>query len=327
LGGEGVWTSWVREEGFKPLVFGSGQSSESGLMLIACWRLVLHIRKNPVDIIYVCGARAAFILRFVRVFFPEIKLVHGVRWNPISNSNLDRFFRLMERLTHSRVDAWIANSEAAKRTLISICGIPSKKVHVIYNGLESVPNNIVALNKRPMLVLTVANLSPRKGHVEYLLIIQQLVKKIPNLKFVFVGRDNMNGRVQECIDKMGLGNFVFCKGFQGDVSKWYQQARLFVLPSQWGEGCPTSILEAHSYGVPVVAYKIDGIPEIVEDNKDGMLIDKNDKFAFKNAIIDLIENESIAAKMGEAGSRKINYIFTIDQCAVSHSSFFEEIMD
>lgn len=325
LYGEGPWCDWIRSQGREPLVLGRG-GPDGGLMLGAFWRLIRHVRSHPVDVIYVCGARAALLLRLLRIFLPSVKLVHGVRWNPDSNSRLDRFFRLMERFTHSLVDAWITNSAVAKETLVLRCGIPAGRVFVIYNGLESMPVDVPALEERPREVLTVANLNPRKGHREYLQVVCEVVKAIPDAKFVFVGRDDMNGEVQQAIEKAGLSGHVCCEGFQADVSPWFRRARLMVLPSLWGEGCPTSILEGAAYGLPVVAYAIDGIPELIEDGVDGGVVSPNKPDELASAIVRILENRVRAASMGRAGREKVASRFTLARCADEHAQTFHQLI-
>lgn len=320
LNGEGPWCDWVRLHGCEPLVL--GRDRIGGLMLGVFWRLICYVRSNPVDSIYVCGARASFLLRILRVFMPRIKLVHAVRWNPDSDSSLDRFFRLMERFTYFMVDAWITNSYVAKKTLISRCKIPEERIFVIHNGIESAPTNVVPLNERPMEVLTVANLHPRKGHKEYLKIILDVLKSVPNVNFVFIGRDEMNGEIQRAVEEIGLVDKVSYEGFQADVSPWLRRARLMVLPSLWGEGCPTSILEGFAYGLPTVAYAIDGIPELIENGVDGVIVSPSMSDSLANAIIDVITNPLVAESMGRMGSEKVARRFTLESCADKHAQTF-----
>lgn len=325
LYGEGPWCDWIRSQGRKPLVLGRGRAG-GGLMLGAFWRLIRHVRNHPVDVIYVCGARAALLFRLFRIFLPGIKLVHGVRWNPDSDSRLDRFFRLVERFTHPLVDAWITNSAVAKQTLVSRCGIPAGRVFVIYNGLESMPADVPPLGERPLEVLTVANLNPRKGHREYLQVVREVLKAVPDAKFVFVGRDDMNGEVQQAIEEAGLSGHVCCEGFQGNVTPWFRRARLMVLPSLWGEGCPTSILEAFAYGLPVVAYAIDGIPELIEDGIDGVVVLPNKPDELASAIVRILENPVSAESMGMAGREKVASRFTLARCADEHARIFHKLI-
>jgi glycosyltransferase involved in cell wall biosynthesis len=317
LSGEGPWCDWVRSNGYEPLIFGR-KCSEKGLMFAAFWRLICYLIQYPVDVIYVCGARASFILRLLKIFFPEKKLVVGVRWNPNTESQLDRFFRLMERFSHPLVDAWITNSKIAKTTLVSLCQINPKRVSVVYNGLNTIPSDPIALEERTMEVLTVANLNPRKGHLEYLATVKDVVKVIPNVKFVFVGRDDMGGKIQTAIKESALSDHVSYVGFQRDISKWLRRARLMVLPSLWGEGCPTSIMEGFSYGLPIVAYAIDGIPELINNNLDGRLITPGLSHKLTDAILDILQNPANGEEMGNAGREKVLKTFSLVQCAKRH---------
>ena len=102
-------------------------------------------------------------------------------------------------LSHPLVDAWITNSKIAKTTLVSLCQVNPKRVSVVYNGLNTTPSDPIELGERTMEVLTVANLNPRKGHLEYLATVKDVVKVIPNVKLVFVGRDDMGGEIQSAI--------------------------------------------------------------------------------------------------------------------------------
>jgi glycosyltransferase involved in cell wall biosynthesis len=325
LNGEGPWCEWIRSQGREPLVLGC-KSVGGGLMLGAFWRLIRHVRCHPVNVIYVCGARAALLLRFLRIFMPGIKLVHGVRWNPDSNSRLDRFFRLMERLTHSLVDACITNSAVAKQTLVSRCNIPAERIFVIHNGLESLPTDVPPMGERPLEVLTVANLNPRKGHREFLQVVREVLKAVSDAKFVFVGRDDMGGDVKRMIADTGLTGHVRCEGFQADVSTWFRRARVFVLPSLWNEGCPTAILEAMSFAVPCVAFAMDGIPELVEDGDHGILLHRGDYSGMAFAIISMLTDASRASKLGMQGRDRVHSHFSLMKTEALHSAVFNEII-
>jgi glycosyltransferase involved in cell wall biosynthesis len=320
LDGEGPWSDWVRSQGHKPKVFGE----HTGFFRMV-WKLYQDINDRSTDLVYVCGARASFLFRLLLIFKPNIRLVHGVRWNPDSDSRLDRLFRLMERLTHPLVDGWIVNSAIAKKTLVRRCRIPSSKVHVIYNGIESIPSRVPPLLGRPMEVLTVANLSARKGYLEYLRVVREVADKVTGVRFIFVGRDDMNGAVQREVNRQQLDGIVEYFGFQKDIAQYYSRARLFVLPSLWGEGCPTSILEAQSHGLPVVAYKIDGIPQLVSHDTNGFLASPHNSDALATYILKLLESPTLAEEMGKSGRKTIDEAFTLEQCVNSHKAAISAI--
>ena len=93
----------------------------------------------------------------------------------------------------------------------------------------------------------------------------------------------------------------------------------------WGEGCPTTILEALSYGVPVVAHNIDGIPELINHGDDGLLLELNDANGFKE-IVRLLNHYDNLSLMGERGRNKIKSEFTIRSCVDNHYNVINEIL-
>ncbi|MES2662035.1 MAG: glycosyltransferase [Pseudomonadota bacterium] len=327
LKSEGPWCEWVRSQGVNPIVLGKGAShGRSGLFSsIKC--LFKYLKVEPVDIIYVCGVRASLWIRLFKFLIPHTKIVHGVRWNPASDSHLDIFFRFVEKISFWLIDGWITNSKAAKKTLIDQCGISESKIQVIYNGIESIPVEPPFLSSRPCEILTIANLNPRKGHREFLEAIKIVVSKIPEAKFVFIGRDDMNGLIQQAIINNSLQDNVHCEGFCSDVTPWLQRARLFVLPSLWGEGCPTSILESFSFNVPVIAYAIDGVPELVQHASDGYVCEVSKTALLADYIIKLLKDVSLSEAMGVKGRSKIKNHYSLEASSNFHHEFFKKLID
>ncbi len=328
LDGEGPWCDWVRELQRHPVVFGyrKGAKAHGQLNLRAFIALRAYIRREQINVIYVCGIRAAFILRWMKPLMPGVCLVQGVRWNPASDSRLDHWFRFLERWSNLLVDGYITNSQIAADTLAQRCRIPTRRIHVIYNGLAEIPADDSETSARPLEVLTVANLSPRKDHLNYLNAITLVLATIPQARFIFVGRDDMSGEVQHAIEQKGLAHAVRCVGFQMDVSSYLKRARLFVLPSPSGEGCPTALLESFAWGCPVVAYAADGIPELVNDNVDGFVVPPRDVTAMAEKIITMLNDGSLAVKFGQAGKKKVADKFTLGACAKFHEIAIKRIV-
>ena len=324
LDGEGPWSDWVRSQGHQPLVFGVRNGPLHGTLRLGAFvSLLRHVRREHIKIIYVCGLRASLWLRLLNWLAPDVKLVHGIRWNPGSNSRLDKIFRVVERRLGGLVDLYITNSQIAATTLIERCGISAEKVRVIHNGLAEIPINIVPLARRPLNVLTVANLNPRKGYLEYLSAVEIVLQQIPDVHFTFVGRDDMNGKVQSAIRERGLSERVSCVGFQQDVSSWMMSAKLLVVPSLWNEGCPTAVLEAMSHGVPVVGYALDGLPELVRHEQDGFLVPVADTELLAKNIINLLRETEVANRMSTSSLAHSVAEFQLNRCVRKHWDAFE----
>jgi len=213
LGEHGEWSKWVSSLGIEPLVLG-----EPRFCCFSYFKLYKLLRNTPVDLVYVCGVRAALVLRLFRWLLPKIKLVHGVRWNPVSSNILDRFFRFSEKYLHKLVDGYVTNSVVAKKTMTTYCNIPVDCISTVYNGMGEIDFIEPCWNDRCIEVITVANLSRRKGHREFLQVIKRVISLEPIVKFTFIGRDDLNGEVQDNIRTEGLGDYVRYEGFHVDIN-------------------------------------------------------------------------------------------------------------
>lgn len=282
------------------------------------WKLMKYIYTSKPDVIYVVGFRLSVFLRFFCKIFTKNIIVQGVRWNPSSKSNLDKSFRLFERFFSFLIDGYIVNSNSARELLKTIS---INKVELIYNGISNFQNNKTSSSSKSY-VITLANLSRRKGHVEYLKVIHNVVQEIPDAQFLFLGHDNLNGQVQQIITDQGLSSNVRYLGFQSDISNYLAESSIFVLPSLFGEGCPTSILEAFSHKLPVIAYRIDGIPELVSHDDDGLLISPGDTESFSIAIKNLLLNPNKANQMGIKGYIKVKKNFSLEVMTRKHNEYF-----
>ena len=307
FGSYGVWSEWVASAGGVPICFDK-----------RVWKLLKYIFTEKPDAIYIIGFRLAVLLRVITPFISKSFLVQGVRWNPNSNSMLDKTFRFVEWLFGSLLDGYIVNSNSARLNLNKLV---KKNIELIYNGIADIQpiNSKKSDNKN---IITIANLSVRKGYKDYLRAIAIVVNKVPESRFLFLGKDNLDGKIQQLIIDNNLENSVQYLGFQEKIDEFLENSAVFVLPSLYGEGCPTSILEAFSFSLPVVAYQIDGIPELVTHGVDGLLFDVGDVNALADGIINLLLDPEKSTKMGISGYQKVKDYFLLNDMVKKHNDYF-----
>jgi glycosyltransferase involved in cell wall biosynthesis len=285
--------------------------------------LIKNLAKNQYDVIYVIGFRAAILVRLFCVFFRNTKIVQGIRWNPNTKSVRDVVFRCCERFLSILIDKYISNSIVAAKNLCEYLKIDFSRCEVVYNGVDIKSN---AVFPRKIKIVTVANLSPRKGCLEYLVqVVAVICKEFREIEFVFIGRDDMAGALKSKSDELGLSGCVRFTGFVSDVVSELEDSLAFVLPSRYGEGCPTSILEAMACGLPIIAFEIDGIPELIEDNKSGFLIKNDDYVGMFKTLKMLIQNPELAKSVGSYGNRKVREKFSIYECSRRHAQIFRDL--
>jgi glycosyltransferase involved in cell wall biosynthesis len=275
------------------------------------------------SIIYSIGICNCLLLRFLKSVLP-FKLIVGVRSNYSHNTFNHNIFNYIEKYTWTMVDHYISNSIAASHTLSTKCFIPSTLVSVIHNGF--VHTDIHPVNEySSRSISVVANLSPRKGHLEFLSTVKDLTDKYNDLHFFLIGKDYMNGEVQAKCSQMKLDKHVTFTGYVSNVYEYLSQSCMFVLPAKWGEGCPTSILEAMACALPVVAYSADGIPELLSSSNLPLLANPTKANLYVN-IDYLLSNPTQMQKIGCANLNHLKTHFNDVSFLQNHLKIFNSLL-
>jgi glycosyltransferase involved in cell wall biosynthesis len=155
-----------------------------------------------------------------------------------------------------------------------------------------------------LLVGTVAILRRKKGHAELLEAVPQVLARFPNAHFVFAGDGAQKENLETRIAELGLGGHVHLLGLRRDVVNVLHSLDLFVLPTHQ-EALGTAFMEAGAMGLPTVATRVDGVPEVVADGVTGLLVPVNDSPAIARAIIELLADPARRQAMGTAARMRI----------------------
>jgi glycosyltransferase involved in cell wall biosynthesis len=110
-----------------------------------------------------------------------------------------------------------------------------------------------------------------------------------------------------------------------ELSVCYSRADVFVLPSLC-ESCSMSLLEAMSHGLPIIATNVGGTPELVESQRNGILVAPGDAAALGAAIVRLSEDVALRARMAEANVSRVADAFTVQAMAAAYVSVYEQIV-
>jgi teichuronic acid biosynthesis glycosyltransferase TuaC len=200
-------------------------------------------------------------------------------------------FQLM-RYTLKQATGVITVSEDLRRHAIGL-GLPPDRVTTVLNGCDfstfhprdrSHARRELGVPEDAELLLYIGWLSPTKGLVELVDSVAALRARHPNLRLALIGEGLYQQSLQEQVDAAGLKDRVLFLGRQSsdDVSRWLAACNIFCLPSH-SEGCPNVIVEAISCGRPVVATRVGGIPELVDD-ECSILVPAQDTAALTNAL-------------------------------------------
>jgi L-malate glycosyltransferase len=226
----------------------------------------------------------------------------------------------MSRWKYRQVDCFICASEAIRRMLIAD-GVPEPKTVTVHEGIElgrveaAAPANLhqdLFLPHGAPLVGNVAALVPHKGQRHLIEAAALVVRQVPDARFVIAGEGELRPTLERAIREHRLEKHVILAGFRPDILSLHKAFDIFVM-SSITEGLGTSLLDAMAARKPIVATATGGIPEVVEDGETGMLVPPRDHEGMAAAIVTLLEDPALRARMGAAGLARARQRFSAER--------------
>ncbi|AEG18294.1 glycosyltransferase family 4 protein [Methanobacterium paludis] len=185
-------------------------------------------------------------------------------------------------------------------------GINIEEVTTSYSKEEC--RNKLKLPDNENLILFLGSLVPYKGPDILLKALHRVKKEIPDVKLILAGRGPMLTELEELSKKLGLDENIEFLGFVDESLKplYFKASNVFCLPSTtMAESFGIVNLEAMASGIPIVSSKLGGIPDIVKDGENGLLVKPGDVEGLADALIYLLKNEDVRGKMGDDGLKKV----------------------
>lgn len=263
------------------------------------------------DIILTHHVKSHFVMRLSKLWkeYPWIAFHHGYT----KTQPRERIYNRMDRLSLPKADQVITVCEAFARELTSVAGVPHKRIHVQHNSIRA--EQVTSLKEAQALrdqldiprdskvMLSVGRLSSEKGHIDLVAAFRHLREINPEIKstLVIVGEGPERERLAVATRSFGLSNFVIFAGPIHDVKPFYAAADVVVLPSH-SEGSPYVLLEAMAAKVPFVATAVGGVPEMVADGQNALLVPACDPRAMAAAIARVLTDPELARTLTDNAS-------------------------
>jgi glycosyltransferase involved in cell wall biosynthesis len=291
-------------------------------------RLVRLLREDPVDVIHthLYGANLAGRIAGALTGVPVVSSLHNPDYEPaVLKDNpaltpakvwlLNRLDRLSTAVARPR---FVAVSEYVKRSAVDYLRLAADRVTVIYNPIDLTSfkrdagtaaaaaqlRARLGLGGEDPVLLAVARLDPQKG-LRYLIeAMPAIVAEFPRVTAVFVGGGGppAQASLEAIADRLGVRGRVHFAGVQADVKPYLEMCDLFVQPSLY-EGLGIALVEAMAMERATVASRTSAIPEVVQDEVSGVLVPPGDPAALAAAIVRLLRDPALRARMGAAGRR------------------------
>lgn len=237
----------------------------------------------------------------------------------------------------SNMDQLISVSQSLKSIAENIA-LPKREIKIVYmgcninkfiNNKESRKNirEKLGIFPKEVVLLFVGSLLKQKGIFDLLEAFNQTYKKYKNLRLIFVGKGFAYNEMVYKLNELQFKNKIYIVGEKSHnkIPDWLNASDIFVFPSH-SEGLPNAVIEAMACGKPVIATKVGGIPEAVQDGKSGILIEKGDIKALSNAINYLIRNKQTRISMGNKGREIIEKKFIWDNHSRSLRKIYDKVL-
>ncbi len=195
-----------------------------------------------------------------------------------------------------------------------------KKYYLCLDGITVIGNGVnekifVPRKNKPdeKYILYTGRLAYRKGLFDLVECGKHICEKYPDVNFIIVGDGMLRNELQIKINNLKLEKRIIIKGHipKSELINLYQNAMIFVIPSHY-EGLPTVLLEAMSCGLPIVSTAVSGNLDVIENDKNGLLIPPKSPVEMAMAISILLENENLRHDLGRAARETIEKKFTWD---------------
>lgn len=230
----------------------------------------------------------------------------------------------------------IAVSEHTAEHMIKVEGASPEKIVVVLNGIDFDRVKVSGTDvkekirkefdaKDSHLILIAARFHPEKGYYylfDALPVLKEKVKK--PFKLLIAGRGPFEQEFRDYVTKINSDDVVRFLGFRKDIADLMTGVDLFVLPSL-AESFGLVLTESIYLGTPVVASKVGGIPEIVEDGVDGRLVPPENSVALADAIADLLNNDEKRKALAQGGREKIIQRFQFKDMVKNYEKVYEEL--
>jgi glycosyltransferase involved in cell wall biosynthesis len=271
--------------------------------LLGASRVRKLVRRIAPDILHAQHATSYGLVGAMSGYHPYIISSWGsdVIWSPHQSF----LFDIMLHYNFRQADAVTATSHMLAEATATFCP-PGTEVHVIPFGVDSnafAPSPRTHQDRSP-IIGTVKTLRPRYGIRELILAFQRIANAFPTARLIIVGGGEQHTELQTLLGNLNLENRITLTGQVSHeyIPTYLHSFDIFVVPSLTDrESFGVAAVEASASGLPVIASRVGGLPEVVLNGKTGLLVPPGDIDALANAMSRLLADPALRAQMGQAG--------------------------
>ncbi|MDW7760341.1 MAG: glycosyltransferase [Acidobacteriota bacterium] len=330
-GGGGPLEAELRQRGIPHIPFDFPRVPGRGVR-----KLAAVLEEGRFDIVHTHGGVAGLAGRAAahRARIPAVvHTLHGIHYLHYRNPVLKRAMIVLERRCSKSTDAVVVVSEADRAAARRLRLAPPERIKLIRNGVPTRPEPAAAIKdklRRDLgleggpVVGAVSRLHRQKGVIHFIGAAARILRERPDARFVVVGGGPLRKAIEAAIGRAGLCGKFRLAAERPDARDILSLFDVFVLPSLW-EGLPYVLVEAAALGKPIVVTDIDGVREVLKDGETGLRVPVADPEALARAVLRLLDDGDLAARLGNNARAAIPKLFSMDRMMEETGALYLEI--
>ncbi|MBI4635711.1 MAG: glycosyltransferase family 4 protein [Candidatus Rokubacteria bacterium] len=307
--------------------------------VVAFWKIYAIVRRERPSIVHTHTAKAGLVGRLA-AWLAGVPVVlhtfHGHVFHGYFSPAKTRLFLGIERWLARRTRRVLAVSEAVRRELLTLGIGSAERLAVMPLGLALEPflcceplrgqlRGELGIGATVPLVGIVARLVPVKAHEVFLEAAATVARRLPQARFVVVGDGERRSELESLADRLGLGERARFLGWRRDLDRIYADLDLVALSSR-NEGSPVSLIEAMAAARAVVATRVGGVPDLVEDGVTGRLVPPGDPAALAGTMLTLLADPERRRDMGLAGRKRVYPAFSVERLVGDMDRLYTDLL-
>ena len=296
------------------------------------------IKKYNPDIVYAHSSKAGAITRIADIGLKNhcIYNPHGWAFNMRCTAKKKAMYTAIEKIAAPFCEKIICISDAEKQSALDKKICREEKLQVIFNGvdIESYENGVRGAIKRKDLnipedafvVGMVGRMSPQKAADVFVKMAKQVKDEVPNAHFIIVGNGNQEDEIRKYAEDNGFSDNLHITGWVDNPMSYVELFDVACLLSRW-EGFGLALPEYMMASKPIVASRVDAIPNIIKDGENGLLVEVDDDIGASKAVLRILREDGLRKKIVAQGLEDVHNRFNARRVSEEHSKLFNKEMD
>ena len=296
------------------------------------------IKKYNPDIVYAHSSKAGAITRVADIGLKNhcIYNPHGWAFNMRCTAKKKAMYTAIEKIAAPFCDKIICISDAEKQSALDKKICKEDKLQVIFNGvdIEAYENEVHGAVKRKDLnipedafvVGMVGRISPQKAPDVFVKMAKHVKDEVPNAHFIIVGNGNQEDEIRKYAEDNDFSNSLHITGWVDNPMSYVELFDVACLLSRW-EGFGLALPEYMMAGKPIVASRVDAIPNIIRNGENGLLVEVDDDIGTSKAVLRILREDGLRKKIVAQGLEDVHNRFNARRVSEEHSKLFNKEMD